>query len=98
LRPKNSTMSADIRLPTGWQMNAMLPAMKCTVLGIEATSWEMNLRLQTGRSFRIEWLRGSRDISVGMVSTLQAGRPRIRGSYPIKSKSIFPYPRHTDRL
>ena len=37
LRPKNSTMSPDIRLPIGWQMNAMLPAMQSTELGTEAT-------------------------------------------------------------
>ena len=38
LRPKNSTMSPDIRLPIGWQMNAMLPAMKFTLLRTEAVS------------------------------------------------------------
>jgi hypothetical protein len=37
LRPKNSTMSPDIRLPSGWQMNAMLPGMKSKVLKTEAT-------------------------------------------------------------
>jgi hypothetical protein len=31
LRPKTSTMNPDIRLPIGWQINAMLPVTEGTL-------------------------------------------------------------------
>jgi hypothetical protein len=43
LRPKNSTMSPDIRLPIGWQMNAMLPAKKWAALETGTVSSEENV-------------------------------------------------------